>query len=31
VPAALLAIVTEFLFEWMERALLPVHLVPSKA
>ncbi len=27
IPAALLAIVTEFLFEWVERALLPPHLV----
>ena len=27
IPAALLAIVTEFLFEWLERALLPPHLV----
>ena len=27
VPAAMLAIVTEFLFEWLERSLLPAHLV----
>lgn len=30
IPAALLAIVTEFLFEWLERALLPPHLVALK-
>lgn len=30
IPAALLAIVTEFLFEWLERALLPAHLVPAR-
>ena len=30
IPAALLAIVTEFLFEWVERKLLPPHLVPKK-
>jgi osmoprotectant transport system permease protein len=29
IPAALLAIVTEFLFEWGERKLLPPHLVPK--
>ncbi|MEM0954622.1 MAG: glycine betaine ABC transporter substrate-binding protein [Pseudomonadota bacterium] len=29
IPAAVLAIVTEFLFEWLERALLPAHLVPN--
>ena len=27
IPAALLAIITEFLFEWLERALLPPQLV----
>jgi osmoprotectant transport system permease protein len=26
IPAAMLAILTEFLFEWLERALLPSHL-----
>ncbi|MDJ0878921.1 MAG: glycine betaine ABC transporter substrate-binding protein [Halieaceae bacterium] len=30
IPAALLAIATEFLFEWLERALLPPHLVAVK-
>ncbi len=30
IPAALLAIVTEFLFEWLERAILPPHLVAAK-
>jgi ABC-type proline/glycine betaine transport system permease subunit len=26
IPAAMLAILTEFLFEWLERALLPSHM-----
>ena len=30
IPAALLAIVTEFLFEWLERALLPGHRVVDR-
>ncbi len=30
IPAAGLAIVTEFLFEWIERAVLPAHLVPRQ-
>jgi osmoprotectant transport system permease protein len=30
IPAAALAIVTEFLFEWLERALVPRHLVQSR-
>ena len=30
IPAALLAIVTEFLFEWLERALLPPQLVTRR-
>ena len=30
IPAALLAIITEFLFEWLERALLPAHLVAAR-
>ena len=30
IPAALLAIVTEFLFEWLERWLLPPHLIPTR-
>ncbi len=30
IPAALLAIATEFLFEWLERVLLPAHLVPTQ-
>ena len=29
IPAAGLAIVTEFLFEWLERALVPKHLVAT--
>ncbi len=31
IPAALLAILAEFLFEWLERAILPPHLVAAKA
>ncbi len=30
IPAAMLAITTEFLFEWLERALLPQHLVKPR-
>ena len=30
IPAALLAIVTEFLFEWLERVLLPPQLVSER-
>ncbi len=30
IPAAMLAITTEFLFEWLERALLPRHLVKPR-
>ena len=30
IPAAGLAIVTEFLFEWLERALVPKHLVQTQ-
>jgi osmoprotectant transport system permease protein len=30
IPAALLAIIAEFLFEWLERALLPAHLVAAR-
>ena len=30
IPAAMLAITTEFLFEWLERALLPIHLVKPR-